>query len=118
MNVEEFRDYCLSKKGVTDCLPFDETTLVFKVMGKMFALTPLESAFCFTVKTDPETGEQLREQYTGITPAFHMNKTHWITIDPEGIEGEVLRGLIDRSYELVVAGLTRKLKNELTQCED
>jgi predicted DNA-binding protein (MmcQ/YjbR family) len=78
MNIEEFREYCVMKKGVTECLPFDESTLVFKVMGKMFALTSLDTDFRFTIKASPEEGERWREQYSCILPAWHMNKTHWL----------------------------------------
>lgn len=116
MNIEEFRAYCLLKKGVTECLPFDETTLVFKVMGKMFALTSLDTDFRVSLKTSPEEGERLREQYVCIQPAWHMNKTHWIMVEPDaGLTDDVMKSLIDRSYELVAAGLTKALKNELKQ---
>lgn len=114
MNIEDFRDYCLAKKGVTDCFPFDETTLVFKVMGKMFALTPLEKNFTVSLKSDPDESQRLREQYPCIQPAWHMSKTHWIMVEPDGgLDDNTMKSLIDRSYDLVVAGLTGKLKNEL-----
>jgi predicted DNA-binding protein (MmcQ/YjbR family) len=114
MNIEEFREHCVKKKGVAECFPFDETTLVFKVMGKMFALTSLEKAFGFSVKTIPEEGAGWREQYTCIQPAWHMNKTHWIMVTPDGsLDDATMKLLIDRSYEVVVSGLTKKLKTEL-----
>lgn len=114
MNIEAFREYCISKKGVTECLPFDESTLVFKVMGKMFALTSLDTSFRFTVKVLPEEGEQWRAQYSCILPAYHMNKMHWIMVTPDGrLDDPTMKNMIDRSYDLVVAGLTKKLKYEL-----
>jgi predicted DNA-binding protein (MmcQ/YjbR family) len=114
MNVEEFRAYCLSRKGVTECFPFDESTLVFKVMDKMFALTSLDTAFRITIKTDPETGAHLRELYPCVQPAWHMNKTRWIMVDVDGtVDDGHLHQWIDASYDLVVAGLTKKQKDIL-----
>jgi predicted DNA-binding protein (MmcQ/YjbR family) len=115
MNIEEFRDYCLSKKGVTESFPFDETTLVFKVMGKMFALTGLEhQPIAVNLKCDPERSAELRDEYDRlITGAFHMSKLHWNSIEIENIPNGILLELIDHSYELVVAKLTKKLKEEL-----
>jgi predicted DNA-binding protein (MmcQ/YjbR family) len=114
MNIEEFREYCLSKKAAFECFPFDEVTLVFKVMDKMFALTSLDTAFRFSVKTDPEEGEKLREEYSCINPAWHMSKTHWIMVSPDGrISDDTMKRIIDRSYELVVSKLTRKQKEAL-----
>ncbi len=114
MNIEDFRNYCLLKRGVTEGFPFDETTLVFKVMGKMFALTSLDTAFRVSLKTTPDEGERLRSAYPCITAAPHMSKVHWIMAGPDiSFDDGILKSLIDRSYDLVVAGLTRKLKNEL-----
>ena len=116
MNIEEFRDYCLSKKGATESFPFDETTLVFKVMGKMFALTGLEhQPITVNLKCDPERSIELREEYDGlILGAFHMNKLHWNSIEIENnIPIGLLLELIDLSYDLVVHKLTKKLKAEL-----
>ncbi|MEI6765567.1 MAG: MmcQ/YjbR family DNA-binding protein [Bacteroidota bacterium] len=109
MNIEEFREYCLSKNGVTESFPFDESTLVFKVMDKMFALTSLDTAFRFSVKCDPETAISLREEYPCVQPAWHMNKTHWNMVIVDGyVDDETLKGWVDLSYELVVSGLTKK----------
>lgn len=116
MNIEEFRDYCLSKKGATESFPFNETTLVFKVMGKMFALTGLEHVpITVNLKCDPERSTELRDEYDGvITGAFHMNKLHWNSIEIENnIPIGLLLELIDLSYDLVVSKLTKKLKAEL-----
>jgi predicted DNA-binding protein (MmcQ/YjbR family) len=114
MNIEEFREYCIQKKGSTESFPFDESTLVFKVMGKMFALTSLDTDFRFTVKTDPEEAVALREQYTAVEPAWHMNKTHWIMVTPDGsLDDLTMKSMIDRSYEIVAASLSKKLKTDL-----
>jgi predicted DNA-binding protein (MmcQ/YjbR family) len=100
---------------VTEEFPFDETTLVFKVMGKMFALTGLdESEFKVNLKCDPERAIELREQYDHITAGFHMNKKHWNTVKPDGsLSNELFKELIDHSYDLVVKGLPKKLRDQL-----
>jgi predicted DNA-binding protein (MmcQ/YjbR family) len=116
MNIEEFRDYCLSKKGVTESFPFDEETLVFKVMGKMFALCALErNPNQVNLKCDPERSIELREEYDGlIIPGYHMNKLHWNTVMIEdNVPYDLLLELIDHSYELVVIGLPKKLREHL-----
>ncbi|MGB7785216.1 MAG: MmcQ/YjbR family DNA-binding protein [Salinimicrobium sp.] len=115
MNIETFRTYCLTKKGVTEEFPFDEETLVFKVMGKMFALCGLEHVpFQIALKCDPERAITLREEYDGrITEAYHMSKTHWNSVHAAAIPEALVRELIDHSYELVVAGLTKKQQQEL-----
>ena len=109
MDIETFREYCLSKKGVEECFPFDEVTLVFKVMGKMFAVTGLDSEeFTVNLKCDPERSVELRERYEDIRPGWHMNKTHWNTVAFEnGLPDQFLIELIDHSYDLVVAKLKK-----------
>lgn len=117
MNVEEIREYCLSLKAVTEGFPFGETTLVFKVMGKMFCLCGLENqpASC-NVKCDPEKAIELREEYEGVNPGYHMNKQHWNTIVFDGsFSDELGRQWILDSYDLIVAGLPKKLKTDLEQ---
>lgn len=116
MNVEELREYCLSQKGATECFPFDDVTLVLKVQGKMFALIPLSSTdTSISLKCDPERAITLREEYDAVIPAYHFNKKHWNTVY---LDGRVTRKLIcewiDHSYQLVVAGLSVKLREELT----
>ena len=108
MDIEKVRKYCLKKKGVTEGFPFNEDTLVFKVMGKMFCLTDLSRPFGLNLKCDPELAIELREKYEGVTPGYHMNKTHWNTVILDGSipPGEIER-MIDRSYALVVKGLPR-----------
>ena len=115
MNIEAFREYCLSKKGVEETFPFGEETLVFKVMGKMFALTGLDSPeFTVNLKCSPDRAEELREEHPEIRPGWHMNKTHWNTVEFEtGLEESLLCELIDHSYELVVKGLSKKVREEL-----
>jgi predicted DNA-binding protein (MmcQ/YjbR family) len=115
MNVEELRELCISKKGVTEEFPFDESTLVFKVMGKMFALVALERLpLQCNLKCDPERAVELREQYDGvIIPGYHMSKTHWNTLFIEQLPPKLIIELIDHSYDLVVASLTKKLQQEL-----
>ena len=115
MDIETLREYCLSKKGVTEEFPFDEVTLVFKVMGKMFALTGLDKLpHKVNLKCDPERAIELRERYPGIAPGYHMNKKHWNTVTLEGsLSTDMLKELMDHSYDLVVNGLTKKLKEEL-----
>ena len=112
MNVEEFRQYCIEKKGVTEEFPFDKHTLVFKVMGKMFALVPLERLPPqANLKCNPERAVTLREDYDGaITPGYHMSKIHWNTIYLEQLPSKLILELIDHSYELIVAKFTKKLR--------
>ena len=115
MNIEEFRTYCLSKKGVTESFPFDEQTLVFKVMGKMFALCGLEHhPSRINLKCNPERAVALREAYQGvIIPGYHMSKAHWNTLFIERLPDALILKLIDHSYTLVVHKLSKKLKWEL-----
>ncbi len=109
MHIEEFRTYCLNKKAVEEDLPFDEVTLVFKVMGKMFALTSLRGeGFTINLKCDPVYALELREQYEEVQPGYHMNKKHWNTVNCEGmLEDKLLLELIDHSYDLVVQKLKK-----------
>lgn len=115
MNVEEYRLFCLSKKGVTEEFPFDEVTLVFKVMGKMFSLVPLERIPSqLNLKCDPERALELRDQYDGfVMPAYHMSKIHWNTLYFKELPTKLVTELTDHSYDLVVAKFTKKLKAAL-----
>ena len=115
MNVEEFRIYCLSKPRVTEEFPFDENTLVFKVAGKMFALTGLDDPeFRVNLKCDPDRSVILREQYESIRPGWHMNKKHWNTVHVDGsFADKFFIELIDHSYDLVVQGLPKKFRDQL-----
>jgi predicted DNA-binding protein (MmcQ/YjbR family) len=112
MDIETLREYCLAKPDVEESFPFGETTLVFKVKGKMFLLTGLDSpSLAFNVKCDPEKAIEWREQYAAVQPGYHMNKKHWNTVTADGsIPVRVLREMIDDSYALVVKSLPRKLR--------
>jgi len=115
MHVEELRSYCLNKKGVTEEFPFDEETLVFKVMGKMFALSGLEHIPPkVNLKCDPERSDILREEYDGlIYGGYHMNKRLWNTLEYTQLPVPLVLDLIDHSYDLVVAKLPKKLRDQL-----
>ena len=115
MNLESFREYCLAKPGVEETFPFGEDTLVFKVMGKMFALTGLDSAvFTINLKCDPERSIELREAHHEIQPGYHMNKQYWNTVNCEGeLDERLLLELVDHSYTLVVKSLSKKIQAEL-----
>lgn len=119
MHIEELRNVCIAKKGVTEHFPFDEVTLVFKVMHKMFALTSLndweKGDQKINLKCDPERAQELRGAYEGINPGWHMNKRLWntVTINSADVSDDLVREFINHSYELVVHGLTKKMKEEL-----
>ena len=115
MNVEEFRDFCLNLPAAEECFPFDEETLVFKVLGKIFALTDLEQyPFCVNLKCDPDYAMELREKHPEILAGWHMNKKYWNTVDFEGnLPNKFLKELTQHSYDEVVKKLTRKQKTEL-----
>ncbi len=109
MNIEEIREYCIAKPGVTEGFPFNDTALVFKVMGKMFALLDLsEDSRGITLKCDPELAIALREQHPEVTPAWHFNKQHWNGVTLKGsISINQLKEWIDHSYTIVVDSLPK-----------
>jgi predicted DNA-binding protein (MmcQ/YjbR family) len=114
MLAEEIRDYCLEKKGVTEGFPFNETTLVFKVGSKMFLLMALDTPpLAFSAKNKEDNNLELREKYYQISGAYHMNKTHWNSVICEGLKPDLIKKLIDDSYELVFNSLTKKAKEEI-----
>lgn len=115
MNIEDLRTYCLEKPGTTEGFPFDEETLVFKVMGKMFALVPLEKRTKISLKCDPDYALELREHHPGmIEGAFHMNKKHWNQVELAGnLESSLIKSLVDHSYDLVVSNLKKVDKEAL-----
>lgn len=116
MNVEEVRTYCLSKKGANESFPFDEQTLVFKVMNKMFALISLENGAKINLKCHPAKSIELRERYAEIEPGWHMNKKHWNTVTfNQTLPDELVKELIDHSYTLVVESLPKKLQLNLME---
>lgn len=101
--------WCNAKKGVTEEFPFGENILVYKVMGKMFALTDVDQFESVNLKVDPEQGVLLQEEYAAVQPGYHMNKKHWITVVMDGsVPNRLLQQWIDNSYNLVVSGLTKK----------
>ena len=118
MNIEQYFDYCLSKKGVTEHFPFDEDTLVFKVGGKMFALASLseweKGNPSVNLKCDPERAEELRAEHDDIQPGYHMSKVHWNTVKVNrNVSDKFLKELIDQSYDLVFKSLTKKIQSEV-----
>lgn len=114
MNIEEYREYCLAKKGVTEETPFGPDVLVFKVMGKMFALCDIEKFESINLKCEPEFALDLREKYAAVNPGYHMNKQHWNTVVVnDDAPDDLIYSWIDDSYDLIVASLTKKLKAEL-----
>jgi len=111
-------EYCLSKKGVTEHFPFDEDTLVFKVGGKMFALSSLsqweKGIPSVNLKCNPERAQELRAQFDDIRPGYHMNKLHWNTITiNRDVSDTLIKQLIDHSYELVFSSLPKKMQSDI-----
>ena len=123
MHIEQLRDFCITKKGVTEHFPFDNVTLVFKVMNKIFALTGLDSwekgEQKINLKCNPEKAEELRGEYEGIIAGWHMNKKHWNTVlvNSADVSDVLVKELINHSYDLVVSGLTKRSKSELENLE-
>ncbi len=112
MNIEEVREYCITKKAVTESFPFNETTLVFKVMNKMFCLVSLDERRV-ALKNDPEKNIELRAHYPAIIPGYHMNKQHWNTIELNGtVPPVLLQEMIDTSYDLILKSLPKKKQEE------
>ncbi len=113
MNLEYFREYCLSKKGVTEELPFGPDVIVYKVLGKMFALTGFDFSR-ISLKNFPEKNEELRAENSSIVAAFHMNKKHWNNIIFDGtLKDAFIKNQIDESYDIVAQSLTKKLQEDL-----
>ena len=114
MDIKSIRDYCLKKNAVTEGLPFGNDVLVFKVAGKMFLLASLdEQRLWMNLKCDPEKAIELRERYDSVRPGYHMSKIHWNTVEVNGeLKSELIQELINHSYDLVVAKLSKKTKEE------
>lgn len=113
MNVESLREYCLSLPLATEDFPFDETTLVFRVVGKIFAMLDLERPDVVSLKCNPAYALQLREEHPEISGAWHMNKKYWNQVNLSGhLEDELVQGLVRHSYAEVVKKLTRKERAE------
>ena len=114
MNAEDIREYCLKKGEVTESLPFNDSALVFKVNGKMFALLSLESALQISLKCDPEVAVSLRDCFSSVVPGYHMNKRLWNTINIDGsIDEALIYQWIDDSYRLVVEKMPKKDRQRL-----
>ena len=112
MNIEDVRIYCLSKQGATEDFPFDETTLVFRVENKIFAITDLENTEWFCVKCDADRAIELRDSYPQIAPAWHMNKRYWNQMDIERLPDCLVCELIDHSYDEVLKKLPKKIREK------
>lgn len=114
MNLESFREYCLEKPFVSEGFPFDQSTLVFKVDGKMFALADIDVFDSINLKSDPEKAIEYREQFTGVLPGYHMNKKHWNTVKVNSdVPEPLIFSMIDDSYQLVFLSLSKKRRDEL-----
>lgn len=118
MDLEAIRKYCLKKPGVTESLPFDEDSPVYKVMNKIFLIMSLTEPLSINVKCDPELAVELREKYSFIIPGYHMNKIHWNTVILESrVPEKLLKEMIDNSYNLIVKSLPKKAQNEIKEYE-
>lgn len=115
MTFEEIRGYCLALNGTTEDFPFGEETLVFRVGGKIYALTGVYGIpLTINLKCDPEKAVDLRERYDAISPGYHMNKKHWNTVTIDGsLNNELVKELIHHSYDLVYESLKKSVKQEL-----
>ena len=123
MNIQQYFEYCLSKKAVTEHFPFDDDTLVFKVGGKIFALSSMNNwekgTPAVNLKCDPDLAEELRAEFNDVLPGFHMSKKHWNTVKINGdVSNKKLCELIDHSYDLVFKSLTKKLQNEISELKN
>lgn len=118
MNLETLRDYCLKKAHVDEAFPFDEYTLAFRLNNKIFALVSLKdgrSNSC-NLKCDPEKAIELREQFSGVIPGFHMSKKHWNTVSfNEDVSDQLIFELIDHSYELIFQSFSKKIQKQLSE---
>lgn len=116
MNIEQYYEYCMALPGVEETFPFDQNTLVFKVMGKMFALTDVDEFSGINLKCDPVKAIELRAEYEEIQPGYHMSKKHWNTINPNGrLDDNHIYSMIYDSYTLVIKGLPKKLQEQLKE---
>lgn len=116
MNIEEVRSYSLTYKGAIESFPFDDTTLVVKVGGKIFILVNLEGERSINLKCDPDQAIELRETYPAIVPGYHMNKRHWNTVYLDGsLPDDLICKMIGDSYQLVLQSLPGKIRSEIEQ---
>ena len=116
ITIDQIQSFCLKKELVSEAFPFDNSTLVFKVLGKVFAVCPLEAwesgSPSITLKCDPIYALELRNSYDSIRPGFHSNKKHWNTVylSNAGFSRQFIFELIDHSYSMVVQNMPKKLK--------
>jgi len=120
MNIQQLHEFCLAKKGVTEHFPFDEDILVFKVGGKMFALTSLKdwenATPSVNLKCNPERALELRAEYESIEPGYHMSKVHWNTVALNGdVPDKMVCELINDSYAIIFQNLPKKVQLEITE---
>lgn len=109
MNIESCREYCLGKPLATEDTPFDETTLVIRVMGKIFACLDMERPDLVVLKCEPAYALELRDRYSAIEGAWHWNKKYWNQIYFHGdVDDDLLCSLIDHSYEEVIKKMPKK----------
>ncbi|MFI8965744.1 MmcQ/YjbR family DNA-binding protein [Streptomyces sp. NPDC053493] len=114
MTPDQLRAFCLDFNDATEEFPFGADVSVFKVAGKMFALSWLDAEpLTVNLKCDPEDAVRLREEYPAIAPGYHMNKRHWNTVSVAGLPDRMVRELIEDSYDLVVAGLPKAVRLRL-----
>src|SRR6056300_1099578 len=119
MQIDELRNFCIAKKAVTEHFPLDDVTLVFKVFNKMFALVGIDAWEVgeqkINLKCLPEKAVELREEYEGINPGWHMNKKHWnkVTINNSDVSDDLVRELINHSYEQLIKSFPKKVQREL-----
>lgn len=115
MDLESYRNYCLSLPGTTEKMPFDEETLVFYVGGKMFSLTDINRFHMIILKCDPDKALDLREAYDFVRPGYHMNKKHWnsIILD-QPVSGALIKEWTLHSYQLVYNQLPKKIRSEIS----
>jgi len=118
MNIEELREYCLSLKEITESFPFDDVSLVFKVLNKMFALIPIDAPeLCIALKCDPEKALELREEYACVEPAYHFNKKYWNMIYlNRQMNNETVKFWIRHSIDEVVKKLPKQVQHEYYSC--
>jgi predicted DNA-binding protein (MmcQ/YjbR family) len=115
MSPAELRDECLSFPGAEETFAFGPETSVFKVAGKMFALSQLAAdSLRVSLKCDPGLTDALREAYPAVLPGYHLNKRHWNTVIVDGsIPDQTIRDMIEDSYDLVVSKLPRSRRRDL-----
>lgn len=114
MNILDYRNFCISLPGVTEEFPFDDKTLVFKVMGKMFTACDVDEFDSINLKCDPVKAIELREFYPEVSPGYHMNKKHWNTVSMQGdLPDDLIREWIKDSYDLVVENLPKRDRKKL-----